>query len=88
MISDLNNLTKTIILASAQSASSVQAYLRGAVFNASSAGSQIVTITIDANTTSGLGSGMKLTGFYNHPDGEPLLRLCERVPHGQLDRSL
>lgn len=69
VITDLNNLTKTIVFSSAQSAASVQAYLRTVVFTASPDGPQTVTITADANTTTGLGSDMKLTAFYDHPDG-------------------
>ena len=69
VITDLNNLTKTIIFASAQSPADVQAYLRAAVFKASPHGAQTLTFTADANATSGLSSDMKLTAFYDHPDG-------------------
>ncbi|WP_456049005.1 S-layer homology domain-containing protein [Acetivibrio cellulolyticus] len=69
VLTDLDGLTKTVVFASAQSASNVQAYLRAVQFALSPEGTQTVTMTTDANQTSGLSSTMKLTAFYNHPDG-------------------
>jgi uncharacterized repeat protein (TIGR02543 family) len=69
VITDLNKLTKTVVFASVQSAASVQAYLRAVTFTAPLPQAQSVTITADANTTTGLSSGMKLTAFTSHPDG-------------------
>jgi hypothetical protein len=57
-----------LFFTSAQSAADVQTYLRAVVFAASPDGAQTVTITADANTTSGIDSDVKLTAFHEHPD--------------------
>ena len=69
VISDLNDLTKTIVFTVAQDASKVQTYLRQVTFSAPASGPQQITISGDNNTTSNIDAGTSLTAYTNHPDG-------------------